>query len=215
MTYVCHYCNLFRITQSVVTTCLPLSQPVYLIITCLPQSQPVYHCHCNLFAIVTATCLPLLQPVYCIIACVYHCHKLFTVFSQLDDVKETLVERLLGLKEMLPDRVWNVADTGLWFSVWLVRRSLWVVGTSLALLVLPPFIEQQRIEYEEMQKMQKKQVREDEERGVKTDKGREREMERKEGGEEEEEEEEAGINGKKGHFSGREGEKEEHLEESR
>ena len=34
-----------------------------------------------------------------------------------------------------------------------------MVGTSLALLVLPPFIEQQRIEFEEMQNMQKKQVR--------------------------------------------------------
>ena len=32
------------------------------------------------------------------------------------------------------------------------------MGTSLALLVLPTFIEQQRMEMEEMQSMQKKQV---------------------------------------------------------
>ena len=35
---------------------------------------------------------------------------------------------------------------------------MWVLGTSLALLFLPPFIEQQRLEFEEMQNMQKKQV---------------------------------------------------------
>lgn len=33
-----------------------------------------------------------------------------------------------------------------------------MLGTSLALLFLPPFIEQQRLEFEEMQNMQKKQV---------------------------------------------------------
>ena len=138
--------NLF----TAVTTCLPLSQ------------QPVYCCHNNLFTIIT-TCLPLTF-VWALglglgTGTGTWYHNLLTVVSQLDDVEETLVERLLGLKEMLPDRVWSVAGKGLWFSVWLFRRSLWVVGTSLALLALPPFIEQQRIEYEEMQKMQKKQVR--------------------------------------------------------
>lgn len=78
--------------------------------------------------------------------------------AQLEDVEETVVERLVGLTEMVPERVWNVGERGLWFSVWLVRRTAWVLGTSLALLALPPFIEQQRIEYEEMQNMQKKQV---------------------------------------------------------
>lgn len=69
------------------------------------------------------------------------------------------MERLVGLTEMVPERVWNVGERGLWFSVWFVRRTAWVLGTSLALLALPPFIEQQRLEYEEMQNMQKKQVR--------------------------------------------------------
>lgn len=69
-----------------------------------------------------------------------------------------MIERLVGLTEMVPERLWNLGEKGLWFSVWLVRRSAWVLGTSLALLVLPPFIEQQRVEYEEMQNMQKKQV---------------------------------------------------------
>ena len=69
-----------------------------------------------------------------------------------------MVERLVGLTEMVPEPIWNFGEKGFWFSVWLVRRSAWVLGTSLALLVLPPFIEQQRVEYEEMQNMQKKQV---------------------------------------------------------
>ena len=33
-----------------------------------------------------------------------------------------------------------------------------MLGSSLALLALPPFIEQQRMELEDMQNMQKKQV---------------------------------------------------------
>ena len=68
------------------------------------------------------------------------------------------MERLVGLTEMVPERVWNFGENGFWFSVWLLRRSAWVLGTSVALLALPPFIEQQRMEYEEMQNMQKKQV---------------------------------------------------------
>ena len=81
-----------------------------------------------------------------------------TSFLQLDDVEETVMERLVGLTEMVPERVWNFGGKGFWFSVWLVRRMAWVLGTSMALLALPPFIEQQRVEYEEMQNMQKKQV---------------------------------------------------------
>lgn len=80
------------------------------------------------------------------------------IFCQLDDVEETVMERLVGLTEMVPERLWNFGERGMWFSVWLIRRSAWVLGTSLALLALPPFIEQQRVEYEEMQNMQKKQV---------------------------------------------------------
>ena len=59
---------------------------------------------------------------------------------------------------MVPTSVWNVTARTLKFSYWFLRRSAWVVGTSMALLVLPAFIEQQRNEFEEMQNMQKKQV---------------------------------------------------------
>ena len=78
--------------------------------------------------------------------------------TQFDEVEETVIERLVGLTEMVPDPLWNVGEKGLRWSVWMVRRSAWVLGTSLALLALPPFIEQQRLEYEEMQNLQKKQV---------------------------------------------------------
>ena len=67
-------------------------------------------------------------------------------------------ERLVGLTEMLPDGAWSFLGQAGRFSYWLARRSLWVVATSVALLALPPFIEQQRLEIEEMQNMQKKQV---------------------------------------------------------
>ena len=68
------------------------------------------------------------------------------------------MERLVGLTEMVPDRVWGVSERGFWWSLWFARRTVWVLGISLALLALPPFVEQQRVEYEEMQNMQKKQV---------------------------------------------------------
>ena len=59
---------------------------------------------------------------------------------------------------MVPARVWKVAIRTLTFSYWLLRRSAWVLGSSVALLALPPFIEQQRMELEEMHNLQKKQV---------------------------------------------------------
>ncbi len=67
-------------------------------------------------------------------------------------------ERLLGLMEMMPDKFWVVLGQSLRLSYWFVRRSVWVLGTSLTLLVLPPLLEHQRVEFEEMQNIQKKQV---------------------------------------------------------
>ena len=83
---------------------------------------------------------------------------LLCVSPQLADVEETLQERLVGLTEMVPVRVWKTAVRTLSFSSWLLKRSAWVLGSSLALLALPPFIEQQRMELEDMHNMQKKQV---------------------------------------------------------
>jgi len=65
----------------------------------------------------------------------------------------------MGLTEMLPDKVWSVLGQSVRFGYWFLRRSGWVLGSSLAIVALPPFLEHQRQEVEEMQNMQKKQVR--------------------------------------------------------
>jgi len=80
------------------------------------------------------------------------------LFIQLQDVTETISERLWGLTEMLPDSVWDTLKKSRVWSIWFVRRSSWVVGVSVALLMLPIATEQQRLELEEMQNMQKRQV---------------------------------------------------------
>ena len=80
------------------------------------------------------------------------------MFIQLKDVTETISERLWGLTEMLPDSVWNILKKSRVWSMWFVCRSSWVVGVSVALLMLPIATEQQRLELEEMQNMQKRQV---------------------------------------------------------
>ena len=64
----------------------------------------------------------------------------------------------MGLTEMLPDRFWSAFKKTRVFTYWFVRRSAWVIGTSMTLLLLAPFLEQQRSEMEEMQNLQKKQV---------------------------------------------------------
>ena len=71
---------------------------------------------------------------------------------------ETLSERLWGLTEMLPDPVWSAMRRSCVWSIWFVRRAGWVVGVSLAMTMLPIITEQQRLELEEMQNMQKRQV---------------------------------------------------------
>ncbi len=69
------------------------------------------------------------------------------------------MERILGLSEMVPESMWSMASGSFGFSYWLVRRSAWIVGTSLALLLLPVFVEEQRQEVINMQEMHTKQVR--------------------------------------------------------
>ena len=76
----------------------------------------------------------------------------------MEQIEESVVERLVGLTEMVPDPWWNFGKRAFSFSYWLVGRSAWVIGTSLAILWFPAFIEQQRIEMVTMQDMQTKQV---------------------------------------------------------
>lgn len=76
----------------------------------------------------------------------------------LQNVTETISERLWGLTEMLPDPAWATLRKSRAWSIWLVRRAGWVVGVSMAIMMLPIVIEQQRLELEELQNMQKRQV---------------------------------------------------------
>ena len=76
----------------------------------------------------------------------------------LQNVTETISERLWGLTEMLPDPVWSALRKSRVWSVWFVRRAGWVVGVSVAMMFLPIITEHQRLELEEMQNMQKRQV---------------------------------------------------------
>lgn len=64
----------------------------------------------------------------------------------------------MGLSEMVPDKVWNITGRSVRFSYWLIRRSAWIIGTSLSLLLLPVFVEEQRLEVLSMQEMHTKQV---------------------------------------------------------
>ena len=80
------------------------------------------------------------------------------MFCFLQNVTETLSERLWGLTEMLPDSVWAGLHKSRVWSVWFIRRAGWVLGVSLTVMMLPIVTEHQRLELEEMQNMQKRQV---------------------------------------------------------
>ena len=60
---------------------------------------------------------------------------------------------------MVPESVLNLTLKSASLGYWFTRRSVWVLGTSAALLLFPAFIEQQRQEIIAMQDMQTKQVR--------------------------------------------------------
>jgi hypothetical protein len=59
---------------------------------------------------------------------------------------------------MVPEQWWIFGKRSVFFSYWLFRRSTWIIGTSMALLWLPAFIENQRQEMIAMQDMQTKQL---------------------------------------------------------
>ncbi|XP_003382765.1 PREDICTED: mitochondrial import receptor subunit TOM22 homolog [Amphimedon queenslandica] len=78
--------------------------------------------------------------------------------EELEGINETILERLVGLSEMVPDSWWRLSKNGFSFTYWLIRRSAWVIGTSMALLWFPAFIETQRLEMVAMQDLQTKQI---------------------------------------------------------
>ena len=79
---------------------------------------------------------------------------------------ETLTERIMGLSEMFPDFVRSAASTAYTSSLKganaayrFTRSSLWIIGTSVVILALPVVFEVERVQTEEAQLMQQRQVR--------------------------------------------------------
>src|SRR6218665_1181743 len=89
--------------------------------------------------------------------------RVCSVFFQ--DADETVVERLIGLTEMLPESIRNIVSgtvdlswraTKGFYSVG--RVALWVAVSSATILALPVIFENERMQMEEQQMQQQRQV---------------------------------------------------------
>eukprot|EP00794_Sanderia_malayensis_P009050 gene9048-10017_t len=83
--------------------------------------------------------------------------------EDIDD--ETLLERVMALSEMFPDSLRSGAHTlykqsvkGLNNAYSFTRSSLWIFGTSVVILALPVVFEVERVQTEEAQLMQQRQI---------------------------------------------------------
>jgi import receptor subunit TOM22 len=83
----------------------------------------------------------------------------------MQDLDETLVERLIGLTEMFPEPIrnavsktssfsWKAVQWGFSFS----KSALWVAMSASTILVLPVMFENERAQMLDQQKQQEKQV---------------------------------------------------------
>ncbi|KAL3989869.1 Mitochondrial import receptor subunit Tom22 family protein [Acanthocheilonema viteae] len=82
-----------------------------------------------------------------------------------DELEETIAERLWGLREMFPDVFRCKLEWSVDWSVWaakhafsFVKSALWIVTSSMMILVLPYVIEKERSEYEKSQVAQQRQM---------------------------------------------------------
>ncbi|XP_043969852.1 mitochondrial import receptor subunit TOM22 homolog isoform X1 [Gambusia affinis] len=82
-----------------------------------------------------------------------------------NELDETLVERLWGLTEMFPDTVRTAAETSAQCSVSVLKKfysfsrsALWVGTTSFMILVLPVVFETERLQLEQQQLQQQRQI---------------------------------------------------------
>ncbi|KAM9424757.1 mitochondrial import receptor subunit TOM22 homolog [Pholidichthys leucotaenia] len=82
-----------------------------------------------------------------------------------EDLDETLVERLWGLTEMFPNSVRTAAGVSAHCSLSLVKKlysfsrtALWVGTTSFMILVLPVVFETERLQLEQQQIQQQRQI---------------------------------------------------------
>ncbi|MEE6502648.1 hypothetical protein FKM82_004584 [Ascaphus truei] len=82
-----------------------------------------------------------------------------------DELDETLSERLWGLTEMLPDRLRTAAGVSLELSVCAAKKfysfsrtALWIGTTSFMILVLPVVFETEKLQMQEQQQLQQRQI---------------------------------------------------------
>lgn len=87
------------------------------------------------------------------------------VFQNVDEIDETLTERLIGLTEMFPESVRKGSSTAVKGVVggakWLYNftgKTVWIVSTSFVILALPVIFEVERVQTEEAQLQQQRQV---------------------------------------------------------
>ncbi|XP_015930206.1 mitochondrial import receptor subunit TOM22 homolog [Parasteatoda tepidariorum] len=85
--------------------------------------------------------------------------------DDLDDIDETLSERLWALTEMFPEPVRKLTSNLVHGSVSgiknfyrLGRSTMWVFFTSSAILVAPVLFEMERMQLEEAQRQQQRQI---------------------------------------------------------
>nr|XP_033785347.1 mitochondrial import receptor subunit TOM22 homolog [Geotrypetes seraphini] len=82
-----------------------------------------------------------------------------------EELDETLSERLWGLTEMFPDRLRSTAGVTFDFSLHVAKKlysfsrsALWVGTTSFMILVLPVVFETEKLQMEQQQQLQQRQI---------------------------------------------------------
>jgi len=82
-----------------------------------------------------------------------------------DDIDETLVERLVGLTEMLPQFITSGSVSlakGSWAlslaSFGLAKAATWVIFSTATIMFMPVMIETERLQLQDQQKAQKNQI---------------------------------------------------------
>ncbi|KAJ7390155.1 Mitochondrial import receptor subunit TOM22 [Desmophyllum pertusum] len=85
--------------------------------------------------------------------------------ENVDEIDETLTERLIGLTEMFPESVRKGSSTAVKGVVggakWLYNftgKTVWIVSTSFVILALPVIFEVERVQTEEAQLQQQRQI---------------------------------------------------------
>jgi len=88
-----------------------------------------------------------------------------SILQNLDEIDETLTERLVGLTEMFPESVRKGTSTAAKGMVsgakWLYSftgKTIWILSTSFVILALPVIFEVERVQTEEAQLQQQRQI---------------------------------------------------------